>query len=143
MPSVEESSGELPLVFWESSPVASRPDLRRALRGSAMQLGQRAASSPAMRARLPRSARNRGPHGGNPSSVTDALAARAAQPAFRQEALQDGGPAGRQMPTTYPHPESVWQEYFAESFAMFQTSPDLLRRLRPNVFHFMAQTFPP
>lgn len=81
--------------------------------------------------------------GGNPSTVTDDLAARAAQPAFRQAALQDGGPAGRQMPTTYPHPESVWQEYFAESFSIFQTSPDLLRRLRPNVFRFMARTFAP
>lgn len=81
--------------------------------------------------------------GGNPSTVTDDLAARAAQPAFRRAALQDGGPAGRQMPTTYPHPESVWQEYFAESFSIFQTSPDLLRRLRPNVFRFMAQTFTP
>lgn len=81
--------------------------------------------------------------GGNPSTITDDLAARAAQPAFRQAALQDGGPAGRQMPTTYPHPDSVWQEYFAESFSIFQTSPDLLRRLRPNVFRFMVQTFPP
>jgi hypothetical protein len=79
---------------------------------------------------------------GNPSEVTDELARGAAQPAFRQAALRDGGPAGRQMPTNYPHPENVWQEYFAESFALYQASPDLLRRMRPNVFHFMEQQFP-
>jgi hypothetical protein len=73
--------------------------------------------------------------------VTD-VAAGPQQSAFRQAALADGGPAGRQMPTTYPNPASVWREYFAESFAMYQTSPDLLRRLRPNVFRFMQQTFP-
>lgn len=79
---------------------------------------------------------------GDPAEVTDDLARGAAQPAFRQAALKDGGPAGRQMPTNYPHPKSVWQEYFAESFALFQASPDLLRRTRPNVFHFMEQQFP-
>lgn len=79
---------------------------------------------------------------GNPNEVTDDLASGARQPAFRQAALQDGGTAGRQMPTTYPNPDSVWQEYFAESFALYQTSPELLRRMRPNVFRFMEQTFP-
>ena len=74
--------------------------------------------------------------------MTDELLPREAQPAFRQAALRDGGPAGRQMPTTYPHPDSVWQEYFAESFALYQTSPELLRRIRPNVFGFMEQAFP-
>ena len=46
------------------------------------------------------------------------------------------------MPTDYPQPESVWQEYFAESFSLYQTSPDLLRRIRPNVYNYMAQEFP-
>lgn len=80
---------------------------------------------------------------GRTAVVTDALAARARQPAFRQAALQDGGPAGRRMPTDYPNPESVWQEYFADSFSLFQTSPELLQRIRPNVFRFMQQEFPP
>ncbi len=77
----------------------------------------------------------------DPATVTDTPVG-GATPAFRQAALRDGGLAGRQMPTTYPHPDSVWQEYFAESFALFQGSPDLLRRMRPNVFQFMEQQFP-
>lgn len=80
--------------------------------------------------------------GGNPSTVTDTMVRGARQPAFRAAALQDGGRVGRQMPTTYPNPESVWQEYFAESFALYQTSPELLRRLRPNVYLFMEREFP-
>jgi len=74
--------------------------------------------------------------------VTDILRRGARQPAFRQAAIQDGGPAGARIPTTYPDPDSVWQEYFAESFALFQTSPELLQRMRPNVFNFMQQEFP-
>jgi hypothetical protein len=46
------------------------------------------------------------------------------------------------MPTNYPHPDSVWQEYFAESFALYQASPDLLRQMRPKVFAFMEKQFP-
>lgn len=61
---------------------------------------------------------------------------------FRRAAIQDGGPAGRQFPTDYPNPSNFWVEYFAESFALFSTSPDLLRRIRPNVFAFMNQEFP-
>jgi hypothetical protein len=76
-------------------------------------------------------------------TITEAPAGRTPS-AFRQAALADGGPAGRRMPTNYPNPDpaAIWQEYFAESFAMYQTSPDLLRRLRPNVFLFMQQQFP-
>jgi hypothetical protein len=78
---------------------------------------------------------------GNPAEVTDELAARARQPAFRKAALLDGG-GTRRMPTDYPNPESVWQEYFADSFSLYQTSPDLLRRIRPNVYRYMEQGFP-
>lgn len=78
----------------------------------------------------------------NPSTVSDNLVQGARQPAFRQAAISDGGPAGRQFPTDYPHPVSVWQEYFAESFALYQNSPDLLRRMRPNVYAYMAREFP-
>lgn len=80
--------------------------------------------------------------GGNPSSVVDDLARGARQPAFRAAVLHDGGPTGRQMPTTYPNPASVWQEYFAESFALYETSPDLLRRIRPNVYRYFEREFP-
>lgn len=78
---------------------------------------------------------------GKDAEITDTLAD-GNQPAFRQAALRDGGPAGRQMPTNYPKPQSVWQEYFAESFALYQSSPELLRRIRPNVYRFMEQHFP-
>ena len=81
--------------------------------------------------------------GGTPSDVTDRLARGARQPAFRQAAIRDGAIADRRgFPTTYPNPESFWQEYFAESFALYRTSPDLLRRLRPNVFAFMQRELP-
>jgi hypothetical protein len=46
------------------------------------------------------------------------------------------------MPTTYPDPESVLQEYYAESFALYRTSPDLLRRIRPNVFAYFESESP-
>jgi hypothetical protein len=80
--------------------------------------------------------------GGDPATVTDTLRRGAGQPAFRRAALLDGGPHRQRIPTTYPNPESVWQEYFAEAFALYQTSPELLRRIRPNVFRFMEQSFP-
>ena len=76
-------------------------------------------------------------------ALTDAQARGARQPAFRQAAIRDGAnPPGRGFPTTYPNPDSFWQEYFAEAFMLFRTSPNLLQRLRPNVFAFMHQTFP-
>jgi hypothetical protein len=78
---------------------------------------------------------------GDPAEVTDELAARARQPEFRSAAMRDGGRT-RRMPTDYPNPESVWQEYFADSFALYQASPELLQRIRPNVYNFMAEQFP-
>jgi hypothetical protein len=82
--------------------------------------------------------------GGAITTVTDALAAGAAQPAFRAAAIRDGAaPAsGRGFPTTYPNPASFWQEYFSEAFMLYQTAPDLLLRNRPNVHAFMLATFP-
>lgn len=79
--------------------------------------------------------------GGNPSTVTDNLTAGAQQPAFRQAAIDDGINSSAQFPTTYPNPDSVWQEYFAESFALYQSSPGLLGRIRPHVFAYMQQQF--
>jgi hypothetical protein len=78
---------------------------------------------------------------GDPAEVTDELAARARQPEFRSAAMRDGGRT-RRMPPDYPNPESVWQEYFADSFALYQASPELLQRIRPNVYNFMAEQFP-
>jgi hypothetical protein len=80
--------------------------------------------------------------GGATSTVIDNLVQGARQPAFRAAALRDGGPAGRQMPTTYPNPDSVWQEYFAESFALYRTAPEVLQRMRPNVYRYMQGEFP-
>lgn len=77
---------------------------------------------------------------GGRAEVTDALVAGARQPAFRQAALLDGGT--RFMPTDYPNPDSVWQEYFADSFSLYQASPELLQRMRPHVYDFMAREFP-
>ena len=79
---------------------------------------------------------------GDPVTVTDALAKGAANPAFREAVLADGGGAAR-MPTDYPNPESVWQEYFADAFSLFRSAPALLKRLRPNVHAFMEREFPP
>lgn len=76
------------------------------------------------------------------TEVTDTLPAREATPAFRAAAARDDGPGSPRMPTTYPNPESVLQEYYAESFAMYSSSPDLLRRIRPSVFAYFASESP-
>ena len=55
--------------------------------------------------------------------------------AFRQAATTDG------VRITHYSDES-WLEYFAETYAMFVSAPDDLRRLKPNVFAFMQATFP-
>lgn len=117
-------------------PAANAPDRARY---NELRRGTREATASERSARSRSGARwNRG----DPAEVTDDLVRGAQQPAFRVAATRDGGPAGRQLPTTYPNPDSVWQEYFAESFALYQTSPNLLRRMRPNVFHYMEQEFP-
>jgi hypothetical protein len=38
--------------------------------------------------------------------------------------------------------DESWLEYFAETYAMFVSAPDDLRRLKPNVFAFMQASFP-
>ena len=75
------------------------------------------------------------------ATVTDAPAAGGAQPAFRTAVLADGKGTAR-MPTDYLHPDSIWQEFFADAYSLFQNSPDLLRTTRPKVFDFMAREFP-
>ncbi|MEP7100345.1 MAG: DUF4157 domain-containing protein [Burkholderiales bacterium] len=78
---------------------------------------------------------------GDPATVVDAFAAGPRQPAFRAAVLADGNGKTR-MPTDYPNPESIWQEFFADAYSMFQNSPDLLRTMRPRVFAFMVKEFP-
>jgi hypothetical protein len=48
------------------------------------------------------------------------------------------------MPTDYPGlaAAEVLGEYYAESFALYETDPDLLRRIRPNVFRFFQTDLP-
>lgn len=68
----------------------------------------------------------------------------ARSPAFRAAAIRDGGNPTTEagFPTTYPDPDSYWSEYFAESFLLYQSSPELLARTRPNVFAYMQGEFP-
>ncbi len=65
-------------------------------------------------------------------------------PAFRAAAIRDGGNPTSEagFPTTYPNPDSYWQEYFAESFLLYQSAPELLARTRPSVFIYMQNQFP-
>jgi Domain of unknown function (DUF4157) len=81
--------------------------------------------------------------GGSPTEVIDQLPRKAPQPKFREAAIKDGAKesTGRGFPTTYPSPEFFWQKYFAESFALYQTAPETLQRMRPHVFDFMQQAF--
>lgn len=74
--------------------------------------------------------------------VTDTLTPRAPTPAFRAAAMLDDGPRAPRMPTDYPNPDSVWREYYAECYALYETSPDLLRRIRPHVFDHLKAEFP-
>ncbi|MBL8308503.1 MAG: DUF4157 domain-containing protein [Rubrivivax sp.] len=80
--------------------------------------------------------------GGAPLSIEDKGPGREPTPAFRAAALKDDGAGGPRVPTTRPKPEPVWQEYYAESFALYQSSPDLLKRIRPHVFAHLAAEFP-
>lgn len=79
--------------------------------------------------------------GGAVSTVTETTPRGEATPAFRAAARLDGGRADV-FPTNYPNPAMFWQEYFAESFALYQTAPDTLRRIRPNVYQYFVTTFP-
>ena len=65
-------------------------------------------------------------------------------PEFRAAARRDDGPGDPRMPTNYPgvDPDHILLEYYAESFALYQTNPDLLRRIRPNVFAFFQTDLP-
>ncbi|MES2100909.1 MAG: DUF4157 domain-containing protein [Pseudomonadota bacterium] len=81
----------------------------------------------------------RWPSSGN---VTDTTARGDPTPAFRAAAQRDDGPGSPRMPTDYPNPSPIWREYYAECYALYQTNPDLLRRVRPHVFDHLKAEFP-
>jgi len=70
---------------------------------------------------------------------------------FRRAAFRDGArpPSRRRVgagfPTSYPNIETSdewWQEYFAESFSLYITSPTVLQQLRPRVYAYFVTNFP-
>jgi hypothetical protein len=42
-----------------------------------------------------------------------------------------------------PYAEDSWEEYFAESFALYITDPDTLKRLRPKIYEHFEDRFNP
>lgn len=78
----------------------------------------------------------------NSGNVTDTPARGDPTPAFRAAAQRDDGPGSPRMPTDYPNPSPIWREYYAECFALYQTNPALLRRIRPHVFDHLKAEFP-
>lgn len=60
----------------------------------------------------------------------------AGQSEFRIAAAKDG----RIRVTKYADKE--WQEYFAESFSLYMTTPELLKALRPSVFRYFLKHYP-
>jgi hypothetical protein len=42
-----------------------------------------------------------------------------------------------------PYAEDSWEEYFAESFALYITDPDTLKRLRPKIYDHFEDRFNP
>jgi hypothetical protein len=81
---------------------------------------------------------------GGTTQVTHDRARGAPTPAFEAAARLDDGPGSPRMPTNYPNvePDHLLDEYYAECFALYQTNPDLLRRIRPNVFKFFQTDLP-
>lgn len=58
----------------------------------------------------------------------------AARTKFRDAAAKDG------TARLTPYSEQAWEEFFAESFALYRTDPATLKRLRPNIFTFFEST---
>ena len=57
---------------------------------------------------------------------------------FRKAARRDKG----RFPTNYPNPDPIWQEYFAESFSLYISNPNVLKQMRPNVYQYFVRNFP-
>lgn len=81
---------------------------------------------------------------GRTTEVTHAAAPGRPPAAFVAAARADNGGRAPVMPTNYPGlaADEVLGEYYAESFALYQTDAALLRRLRPNVFRFFETDLP-
>ncbi len=81
---------------------------------------------------------------GNTNEITHSVTRGNRSPAFQAAAARDDGPGNPRMPTNYPgvDPDHLLDEYYAECFAMYQTNPDLLRRIRPNVHAFFQRDLP-
>jgi hypothetical protein len=56
--------------------------------------------------------------------------------AFRLAAQQDGGIRITQ------YSDTEWQEYFAEAFSLYMTSPTVLEQLRPHVYDYFVSNYP-
>lgn len=65
---------------------------------------------------------------------------------FRTAAAQDGVTAPRGATTLAGGPTEYaakgWQDLYAESFALYNTDPDLLQRTRPHIFAYFRRRFP-
>jgi hypothetical protein len=66
---------------------------------------------------------------------------------FREAAIQDGLQVtdnNRKITgggvTAYG--ETGWEELFPESFALYNTDPDLLKAIRPNIFAYFERVYP-
>jgi hypothetical protein len=59
---------------------------------------------------------------------------------FREALTQDGGLA--KGVSTYSATTSDFDEYYAEAFAMYQSQPDTLKALRPNVYAYFKIQYP-
>jgi hypothetical protein len=59
---------------------------------------------------------------------------------FREAVTQDGGLA--KGVSTYSATTSDFDEYYAEAFAMYQSQPDTLKALRPNVYAYFKIQYP-
>ena len=65
--------------------------------------------------------------------------------AFRTAAQQDGATAAQSGAVTggiTSYANTNWEEYFAESFSIYVSAPELLHQLRPHVYAFFVGQFP-
>ncbi|MEJ2593820.1 MAG: hypothetical protein P8100_01510, partial [bacterium] len=69
-----------------------------------------------------------------------ALSSPTGQNSFRRAVQQDGG-IGKGV-STYAATASDFAEYYAEAFAMYQSQPNTLRALRPNVYTYFSTQYP-
>lgn len=71
----------------------------------------------------------------------------AAKGSFREAAIQDGLVAENDNKKIVSgalneHTKTSWRELYAESFSLYLNDPDLLKAIRPNVFKYLAKTYP-